>query len=415
MGPCYVDDGRALLFAVPHFKVEFFQRCFGAIRQFVQLSPIGHLACWRRRMDTAFLDELPRAVSTPDSQVHHGPGDLEPILNPVLVQKDLLACVLHPLLHVPACRGIPAEEFEGRKTVWILHLFSGRRRVGDCHWWLEHIGHLLWPEVQMKMISLDTAVHLSLGNLAKGSNFDKVKKIAQSGRIAGVLTGPPCETWSAARHQQTEQCLGPRPLRSAELSWCLPQRTDKELTQCAIGTELLVNSLTVETATVLNGGASIMEHPWENGDEDKASVWRTDIHQQWVMALPNAHRHYVEQYLFGAAGVKPTCLRALNLGEPALTTAVLQEGMEPWRVKPSIQLIGRDASGRYRTAAAKEYSSALCRTMLISLVKGLRDRARTEGFRLAPACAQQERQWMQDAWSASCVYTRESFLPDYQG
>lgn len=53
--------------------------------------------------------------------------------------------------------------------------------------------------------------------------------------------------------------------------------------------------------------------------------------------------------------------------------------------------------------------------MLVALVKGLRDRARTEGFRLAPACAQADCQWMLDAWSASSIYTRKSLLPDYQG
>ena len=59
------------------------------------------------------------------------------------------------------------------------------------------------------------------------------------GAFAGCLTGPPCGTWSAARHLQLEECVGPRPLRSAELPWCLPTCTGKELRQATMGSELL--------------------------------------------------------------------------------------------------------------------------------------------------------------------------------
>ena len=210
------------------------------------------------------------------------------------------------------------------------------------------------------MVSLDTAVHPILGNLAKGTNFDHVRRLAQQGLVAGVLTGPPCETWSAARHLQDPDCPGPRPLRSAEFPWSLPERTGKELKQRSMGTELLTNSWIAETATVSNGGAAIMEHPWENSQDDRASVWRTDAHESFLMALPGAHRRYVEQYRFGAAGVKPTCLRSLNLGDPDLVGAVLHDGMEPWRVKPTTQLIGKDEKGAYRTAAAKGTVAVPC-------------------------------------------------------
>ena len=47
---------------------------------------------------------------------------------------------------------------------------------------------------------------------------------ARSGRLLGLLLGPPCETWSSARHetQYDEDGMalcGPRPLRDAENCW----------------------------------------------------------------------------------------------------------------------------------------------------------------------------------------------------
>ncbi len=45
--------------------------------------------------------------------------------------------------------------------------------------------------------------------------------LARAGVFAVSLGGPPCETWSAARHLELESGKGPRPLRSAMSSWGL--------------------------------------------------------------------------------------------------------------------------------------------------------------------------------------------------
>ena len=394
-----------------HLEVDFFGRCLRAVREFVHLSPVGRLVCWRFRMDTAFKPLMVNEASAidPPSQ------DFEMILDPVRDQHSLLFPMLRFPLRAPECHGVPACDGSGRPIVWLLHLFSGRRRIGDCHWWLTHIGHHLWPDVQLRMISLDTAVHATLGNLAAGPNFERVLGLARSGAIAGCLTGPPCETWSAARHLTFDESSGPRPLRSAALPWCLPSCTGKELRQVSTGSHLMLNSLRIEADVVLSGGGSVMEHPTENDQADRASIWRTELHQKWLMQLPGSHRHLIQQYLYGAAGVKPTCLRALNLGPPEYMTAILQEGMEMWRSRPTAKLAGRDEKGAFRTAAAKEYSSALCRTLVVALVKCLRQRASTEGLAMASNFSPADQQWLCDAWSASHIYSLESFLPDYQG
>ena len=64
----------------------------------------------------------------------------EPILDPVQHQHQLLAPLLDQQITMPSCQGVPIQVDAECRVVWLLHLYSGRRRIGDCHWWLEHIG-----------------------------------------------------------------------------------------------------------------------------------------------------------------------------------------------------------------------------------------------------------------------------------
>ena len=369
----WLEDMRYVRF--PSVTIETFGRAFREVRQIVHQSPIGRLLCWKRRMDEAY--QPTEAVQQNLAAV--ASDGREPICDPVLAQGALLAPILRSRFAMPSCRGVPMQIVDATHVVWILHLYSGRRRIGDCHWWLEHIGHKIWPGMHLKMLSLDTAVDPVVGNLASGTNYNLVLSLAQKGLIAGILTGPPCETWSAARNLELPGQEGPRPLRSACQPWTLPCRTGKELRQTTTGTQLLMNSWRLEVATVLNGGGSIMEHPWENQKEERASVWRTEVHERWIMQLPAAYRHYIEQFQFGSVGTKPTCLRALNLGHKDVVESALREGMELWRTRPSTKLMGKQRDGSFRTAAAKEYTSALRRSMTVALVQGLRQRFCSEG------------------------------------
>jgi hypothetical protein len=99
----------------------------------VKLSPIGRLACWRRRMDTAYRpDAEPEDVVPTDT----APQGLEVILEPVRMQRSLLAATLQRPLYVPSWRGVRVDAVNGEKVSWIFHCL-----VVDCHWWLEHLGH----------------------------------------------------------------------------------------------------------------------------------------------------------------------------------------------------------------------------------------------------------------------------------
>ena len=62
-------------------------------------------------------------------------------VKPFAIQSLLNMLCLLPLcavrFTVPSCCGVPVQLVDATQVVWILHLYSGRRRIGDCHWWLE--------------------------------------------------------------------------------------------------------------------------------------------------------------------------------------------------------------------------------------------------------------------------------------
>eukprot|EP00435_Cladocopium_sp_Y103_P042165 s432_g11.t1 len=311
--------------------------------------------------------------------------------------------------------GVPVCLDNGKPALWLLHLYSGRRRIGDCHWWLQHIGAKLLPEYDLKLISVDTAIDRVHGDLSSGPNLQKILRMARQGLFAAVLTGPPCETFSAARGIALESGFGPRILRTREQPWLLPERGSRELRQCDVGSELLLNSLQIETRVLCSGGGALMEHPWEPADEDKISVWRLDCHQRWCMRLRDAYRHYIEQWTYGAAGVKPTCMRALQLGPPSVIAQALHDGVELWRPKPAQGLKGRKSTGEFHTAKAKEYPSALCRSLVVAILRGLRYRIAHEGVKEPITPTTEDMVWVSLMLDKAEVLALKSYLPDFQG
>ena len=148
----------------------------------VKLSPIGRLACWRRRMDTAYRpDAEPEDVVPTDT----APQGLEVILEPVRMQRSLLAATLQRPLYVPSWRGVRVDAVNGEKVSWIFHCL-----VVDCHWWLEHLGHFFGQMLPCAWYHLTQRCILFWEISPKGTNFDHVRRLAPQGLVAGVLTGP---------------------------------------------------------------------------------------------------------------------------------------------------------------------------------------------------------------------------------
>ena len=213
-----------------------------------------------------------RRVAQPIEPLHGLFDNLQTGLAP-FVGSEVLAWPTQP--GIPVC-----QRSDGSLVAIICHLFSGRRRVNDCHHWIEQLWSHYFPDIEVIILSLDTAVCGDAGNLLHGPGFDSFQRILELGVVLASLSGPPCETWSAARHlvpPSGSLRRWPRPLRSADRPWGLPHLRLKELEQLAVGSQLMLSNVKIELHIVLRGGAAIMEHPSQHSDADYASVWRTSL------------------------------------------------------------------------------------------------------------------------------------------
>ena len=417
-----VEWGSANLYALQdqleHEEVK--QALEATFLSIVELLPIWsllgrrqQLQHWLQHEPQTDLGNAPEPVQ--DSRVVR---PLEPIPNSLQQQTEILAPQLGRILRdTPAVRrGVPIVlEPDGAKCIYVLHLFSGRRREYDCHHWAQQLGERLFPSFKIRLFSVDTAINEEMGNLAKSANFELVLKLAQKGLFALCISGPPCETWSAARHLEIEGAkYAPRPLRSNVRPWGLSGLSMRELHQLEMGSHLMLNNLLLETTVVLAGGGAIMVHPAPHQCEDYVSIWRVALHSQVSMQLFCAQQLVIEQWKYGAAGVKPTTLRYANLGRSM--ASILHGATVAGLTRPKVLLAGLDASNKFKTAAAKEYPSGLCKALLLTGLTGLQSR-RSEGFQEAQfsQLGERERKWLHDmSVLGACVDAQSTFLPDYQ-
>eukprot|EP00435_Cladocopium_sp_Y103_P038877 s1387_g10.t1 len=256
---------------------------------------------------------------------------------------------------------------------YIVHLYSGRRRDGDFH---QHMQQMLDESSlpfagSVLVLSIDTAIHDSM-NVHDSAVWDFLITAARAGRILGYLLGPPCETWSGARHEALLDPTGnirrgPRPLRGAEECWGLQGLSYKELLQLSIGNVLFLKGLQLCIPVAMNGGAVTLEHPAMPYALDRASIWRTGIINLLLRRCSPFRKFTFEQWRFGAPGIKPTTLLYAHAPIPgALNDAELRH-----LSRPTGHLIGQDSDGAWKTSAAKEYPAALCRGIALALLRHL--------------------------------------------
>lgn len=329
--------------------------------------------------------------------------------------------VLRPPLQQPAAqhpigciRGL-----KGEKILVVVHLFSGRRREGDVHEWLSVLASNYLQGWEVWVLSFDTAVDAEKGNLL-GKNFEMLLKIATMGMIAGGIGGPPCETFSAARHlPPPEGCKvrWPRPLRSEERLWGVAGLSQRELRQLRIGSLLYFNCNLVEFAIALNGGVSMEEHPASSGVSGQASSWQSSLNRHFAAHVENTFPIRINQWRFGAASVKPTVLRVM--GAPTARFEIWKH-VDPNAKKPppQAQLRGINSNtGEFRTAGAKEYPAGLSKAIAHVMLNELRNK-------VASGCLQfwdwnsypQEIEWLHEMHVYSAQIRADAVrLPDFQG
>ena len=322
------------------------------------------------------------------------------------------------VLFWPQQKGIPVCELEnGQRVLLILHLFSGRRREGDCHDWAHTLVSQYFQDLGVVILSIDTAVCGKHCDLLHGQGLQALHCIVDAGLVAGTLSGPPCETWSAARHLQPpvdSKIRWPRPLRSEALPWGLELLTFKELQHLATGSALMLSNIEIELKVVLNDGAALQEHPAPHDQEEYASIWRTALQRVLCRAAPHSKQIRIQQWKYGSSAVKPTVIRAMGLPHAARS---LHRQADHCCARPVNPLQGVDeATGLFRTAQAKEYPSGLCKALVITLFEGLAERRRTEGsaIRSVSQLGEREIKWLHTVTQRSKTVFAEHFLPDYQ-
>jgi len=166
--------------------------------------------------------------------------------------------------------------------------------------------------------------------------------------VLGFLGGPPCNTWSRARHVQ--QHGGPRVIRVVHDPWGLASLRLAELEQILMGNLLLGFALECMTLLALYDGAGALEHPREPEPAHMVSIWRLPI-VQLLLLLPSMRLVTFTQGLLGAPSPKPTTMMVLGLSG-------LEDDLRAGRVSEDLPhgvAVGRDSSGQYRTAPLKEY------------------------------------------------------------
>eukprot|EP00435_Cladocopium_sp_Y103_P066007 s750_g28.t1 len=326
-------------------------------------------------------------------------------------QQDIRAM---RFLDLPPDQPVPKLTLaDGNEVFLVVHLFSGRRRKYDIH---HHLYDLAGARsLPILVLSLDTAVSLEYGNLALDApSWRWLQHVYQAGAVAATIIGSPCETFSEARFMEPPEGVAqgrwPRPLRSAACLLGLEGLSLRELRQCHLGGNFFQQGALTLSFHMAFGGMFISEHPAQPSDPSRPSIWSSALIQV-LMQHPEAKLSTVPQFLWGATAVKPTGLLHFRL--PHFCRDLYSKA-DPHAVRPHVAAIGRDETGRFRTAQHKEYPDRFCcgiATALISALSHAERSGMTRGVILPPSLLC----WTQEAAQASTAISLNTWLPDYQG
>lgn len=298
---------------------------------------------------TVCLRELMRPEEWPFLQSLHSQDPAgQPDRGDIEIQCSDIAS--QPLRQIQRCLG--------RHRV-ILHAFSGRRRPGDIQFFLEAM-HNSSDGTVLHVVSLDLMTDKVWGDASRAETQQFWRKAADEGKVQGFLAGPPCETWSQARHVSNGHDRGPRPVRSALQLWGLEALSLSELEQVLMGNDLLQFSFDMLLRLYFSDGFGVLEHPDEPQDEQKPSIWKLPV-LDIFRALANFHEIRFGQGLLGAPSPKPTRLLVLNLPELRSTLRSHHLSKDP----PKRSSIGRQQDGTWKTAYLKEYPPAMSRALAV--------------------------------------------------
>lgn len=245
----------------------------------------------------------------------------------------------------------------------ILHAYAGRRRRGDIEWYIEEIaaGH---PGIVIHVASVDIVIDETYGDIAKEATRNYWIGHILAGHVIGFLAGPPCNTWSRARHHVLTDARGPRVVRTPDAPWGMDSLRLRELQQVSLGTLLLGFAFQCIAVLALRCGVGFVEHPRDPEKPDCVSIWRLPILRA-ILELPNVRLLHLAQGLYGAPSAKPTTL--LVLGMPTLEIDLHSQRVTT--ELPHGASVGKNDQGHFNTAPLKEYPPAMCRGIASALCK----------------------------------------------
>ena len=76
-------------------------------------------------------------------------------------------------------------------TLFVLHLFSGKRRPQDVQHYFEGFVQCC----NLIVVSIDVQICTERGDLTKSETVQFWAAGLRQGKVIGVIAGPPCETW----------------------------------------------------------------------------------------------------------------------------------------------------------------------------------------------------------------------------
>lgn len=206
---------------------------------------------------------------------------------------------------------------------------------------------------------MDVVISLKHGDLLCTETRNCFLEAIKAKWVTGLISGPPCETWSVAREKELEQEFGPKPVRTIDNPEGMNRLSLKELRQVLVGNRLLGVAVLFTVACWLGDIFAALEHPALPRSDTSPSIWRLPA-LKLLEKQSQVVRTCVFQGLFGAKSPKPTDL--LLVHAPRNFEEILRENQST-NVMPTTSSIGKNDDGSFQTADLKTYPEALCRAI----------------------------------------------------
>ena len=236
----------------------------------------------------------------------------------------------------------------------VLHLFCGHRREGDIQWQVE--SSQFAGRYSVFVLSVDIVISKRC-DVSKHEHREFWLNQCRGGRIVIGGAGPPCETFTVARHEEG----GPPPIRHPDHFWGIRATSPKQDEKLDCGNLLLCFTLEVIAALRLRGGAGYLEHPeYPNWKEhlEPVSIWKMPAVNE-LAQFPEIILHSFDQCTCGQISTKPTTLLLLRM--PWIVADLKMRGRNGRcnHKGGHPPLTGKNEDGTFKTSPAKVYPAAL--------------------------------------------------------